>query len=170
MLRDARSSARLSQRELAARAGTSGPAVAAYEAGRVEPRFSTLQRLLAAAGQRLSVGVEPLGTPLTREERRSLFLHEAIVQKILERPDETLQHARRNLQTMRRADKRGRAAPWLDAWDRLLGSNDVGAVVAVLTDPSDPQASELRQNTPFAGVLPPRERWDRYRRFRELER
>ena len=39
-----RSEAGLSQRELAARAGTSGATVAAYELGTKEPRLSTLAR------------------------------------------------------------------------------------------------------------------------------
>lgn len=50
MIRTARQSGRLSQRALAEQAGTSGPTVAAYEAGTKDPRASTLLRLLAAAG------------------------------------------------------------------------------------------------------------------------
>lgn len=50
MIRTARRSGRLSQRALAQQAGTSGPTVAAYEAGAKDPRASTLLRLLACAG------------------------------------------------------------------------------------------------------------------------
>ena len=50
MIRRARQSAGLSQRALAEQAETSGPTVAAYEAGTKDPRGSTLLRLLAAAG------------------------------------------------------------------------------------------------------------------------
>jgi hypothetical protein len=117
----------------------------------------------------LRVETEPL-VALTREERRSLHLHRAIADVIRTKPGESLTKARKNLETMRRADVCGRAAPWLDAWEGLLRSGDVQAVIDVLTDPHDPHAREVRQNTPFAGVLPPRARWDCYRRFRELER
>lgn len=169
ILREARRTAGFSQRELAARARTSGPTVAAYESGRIEPRLSTLRRLLRAAGQRLLVETAPL-VPLTREERRSLLLHEAIAEELLARPQESIERARNNLRTMRRADVGGRASPWLDEWERLLGSGDVRTIVEVMTDPDDPNARELRQNTPFAGILAPRARWNCYRRFRELER
>lgn len=51
LLRDARLSAGLTQGELAERARTSQPAVAAYESGRRTPVLSTLSRLLAACGR-----------------------------------------------------------------------------------------------------------------------
>lgn len=54
-LRRARLAAGLSQRALAARAGTSQAAVAAYERGHKDPGASTFIRLLAAAGGRLDV-------------------------------------------------------------------------------------------------------------------
>jgi transcriptional regulator with XRE-family HTH domain len=50
LIRSARQAGRLSQRALAELAETSGPTVAAYEAGTKDPRASTLLRLLAAAG------------------------------------------------------------------------------------------------------------------------
>jgi transcriptional regulator with XRE-family HTH domain len=58
LVRQAREAAGLSVRELGRRAGTSHAAVLAYEAGRREPRVSTLERLLAAAGQRPRVVLE----------------------------------------------------------------------------------------------------------------
>lgn len=50
LIRTARTRAGLSQRDLAAAAGTSQPAIARYESGRGEPRADTLERLLAACG------------------------------------------------------------------------------------------------------------------------
>ena len=43
----------LTQAEFAQRAGTSQPVVSAYEHGRLDPTFGTLQRLVAAGGERL---------------------------------------------------------------------------------------------------------------------
>ena len=54
-----RGAADLTQEELAEAAGTSQPTVAAYEAGRAEPRLSTLERLAEAAGHDLIVEVRP---------------------------------------------------------------------------------------------------------------
>jgi transcriptional regulator with XRE-family HTH domain len=50
LLRRARRRARLTQRQLAARAGTSHSTLAAYEAGHKIPTVSTLVRIVAAAG------------------------------------------------------------------------------------------------------------------------
>jgi predicted transcriptional regulator len=47
----------LSQTEIAARMGTSQPAVARLEAGGVDARMSTLQRYADAVGVRLDVGL-----------------------------------------------------------------------------------------------------------------
>jgi transcriptional regulator with XRE-family HTH domain len=54
-IREARARAGLSQRELARRAGTSQATISAYEAGRKEPSFGTLVRLVEAAGSRLAL-------------------------------------------------------------------------------------------------------------------
>jgi len=48
MIRSARRAAGITQLELAARAGTAQPAVAAYESGSRTPSFTTLERLLGA--------------------------------------------------------------------------------------------------------------------------
>ena len=54
----ARMEAGLSQRALAQRAGTSQSAIARYERGVATPSWETLQRLVAACGQRLQVSTE----------------------------------------------------------------------------------------------------------------
>ena len=59
LIRAARAQAGLSQLELADRAGTSQPTVAAYESGTKIPSADTLERLLRAAGFRLAT--LPLG-------------------------------------------------------------------------------------------------------------
>ncbi|MGH2739032.1 MAG: helix-turn-helix domain-containing protein [Actinomycetota bacterium] len=50
MIREARTAAGLTQAELARRAGTSQPTVAAYESGGKTPTVGTLERLLRVAG------------------------------------------------------------------------------------------------------------------------
>ncbi len=54
LIRQARTSAGLTQADLAARAGTSQATVSAYEKGSKQPSVATLARLLAATGQRLA--------------------------------------------------------------------------------------------------------------------
>jgi transcriptional regulator with XRE-family HTH domain len=60
VVRELRKGAGLSQRALAARAGTSQPAVARYEGGAATPSWETLQRLAAACGRRLRLSAEPV--------------------------------------------------------------------------------------------------------------
>jgi transcriptional regulator with XRE-family HTH domain len=55
LLTRARHDARLTQSELATRARTSRPTLSAYEHGRTSPTLETAARLLAAAGQQLTV-------------------------------------------------------------------------------------------------------------------
>jgi transcriptional regulator with XRE-family HTH domain len=160
----ARIEAGLSQRELAARAGTSGATIAAYERGTKEPRLSTLLRLLSAAGMRLELSYAPAlssaNGDLTREDRRSLALHRAIAARFAGDPRGVSRKAVRNLKVMRRADD-GSAAPWLEEWERLL-KGPVSAVIEVLVS-HDQRARDLRQVTPFAGVLSDEERRAIYR-------
>jgi transcriptional regulator with XRE-family HTH domain len=55
LLREARASARLTQSDVARRAGTTQAAVARVERGRVSPTIRTLQRLLATTGHELAL-------------------------------------------------------------------------------------------------------------------
>lgn len=93
---------------------------------------------------------------LTRDQRRSLWLHRAIAGRISEDPERHLAAARRNLALMTDAHPRGRAAVQLREWEQLLGG-PVEAVLDVLCSP-DHESVDLRQNTPFAGVLSDSER------------
>ncbi len=54
LLREARRAALFSQAELAARCGTSQATLCAYERGQKSPSAATLERILAAAGWRLT--------------------------------------------------------------------------------------------------------------------
>ncbi len=55
-----RDSKGISQRELSVRSGVSQPMISAIEQGRVEPRLSTVQTLLAAMGCELRIDAVPL--------------------------------------------------------------------------------------------------------------
>jgi uncharacterized protein len=69
LLRSARTRAGLTQRSLAASAGTSQAAVAAIESGRKQPSVATLERLLRATGTEL-VPADPEQAALLRRARR----------------------------------------------------------------------------------------------------
>ena len=155
-VRALRHRAALTQPALASAAGTSQPTIAAYEAGGRSPTLRTLEQLANAAGFETVVDFVP---KLTREERRSIALHRAIAVRLTEDPDRVLARARRTLGRMKASSPS--AAPLLREWSVLL-DRPLEALLPVLTDPS-PWARELRQVTPFAGVLSARERAGVYR-------
>ena len=78
LIRDARRGARLSQTDLARRAGVAQSVISAYEADRREPGMAMLSKLIEATGHQLTLNVEPLpgrrlglpDTPLGRRLRR----------------------------------------------------------------------------------------------------
>lgn len=92
---------------------------------------------------------------LTRDQRRSLWLAYAVAGKVVQSPTETRDVATKNIEKMRQT-ARGEAKRWLDEWERLL-SGSIEDLLGVLTSRS-PKGRELRQNSPFAGVLSDDER------------
>ena len=152
----------LTQAGLAEAAGTSQPTIAAYEAGRKSPTLRTLRRLAEVAGLEATIVFH---RPMTREERRSLHLHRAIARCLERHPRRVLDRARDTLSLMR--GRHPEAEQLFREWELLL-DRPVPELVPALTDPS-PWARELRQVTPFAGVLTAEERTEVYRSFREEE-
>lgn len=162
-IRSLRRRAAVTQSALADAAQTSQPTIAAYEAGRKSPTLDTLRRLAAAVDLEAGVTFHP---PMTREERRSLALHQAIAERLAADPSGGIERARRNLRRMR--DGPARNSPFLREW-RVLLDRPIQDLIPVLLDPS-PWARELRHVTPFAGMLTAAERASVYRGFSESER
>lgn len=89
MIRDARLRGRLSQTDLARRAGVAQSVISAYESDRREPGMAMLSKLIEATGHQLTLHVEPLpgrrlglpDTPLGRRLRR----HRRAVTDVAER-------------------------------------------------------------------------------------
>ncbi len=162
-IRQLREFAGVTQRQLADLAGTSQSTIAAYEGGSKSPTWRTLAKLVDAVGCALHVQCVP---PLTREDRRSLALHAAVATRLRADPQAVRAHARESLARMRSLHPGAR--PLLDEW-RLLLRRPLDALVLTLVDPSA-RSRELRQVTPFSGILSARERADMYRAFAHTER
>jgi hypothetical protein len=91
--------------------------------------------------------------PLTRDQERSLWLHRALLGRLVEQPEQVLNQAKQNAtQLLEQQQRPGMTTHWLNEWLRVLDSG-ADEVAEVLTSPQ-PHAVELRQNSPFAGVLP----------------
>jgi excisionase family DNA binding protein len=89
---------------------------------------------------------------LTRDQERSLWLHRAVLAELVENPEDVLARVGGNLHHLRAQHLgRGMTAHWLDQWQAVLDAG-VDAVADVLTS-QGPAALELRQNSPFAGVI-----------------
>jgi excisionase family DNA binding protein len=93
---------------------------------------------------------------LTREEMRSLWLNRAVAARVAQDPAGVLSRARSNLDRFERIHEGSTVARWLERWRQLLDAGPE-SVMEVLTSTA-PEAAELRQNSPFTGVLPEHER------------
>lgn len=91
-------------------------------------------------------------TRMSRDQRRSLWLAHAVAGELVARPDFVIQVALENLSLVQ---VKG-AGRWHDEWRKLL-NGPVEQILVALTSPSL-RSRELRQNSPFAGVLTPERR------------
>lgn len=96
-------------------------------------------------------------------EERSIWLHRAIAGRLRQDPAAVLAKARANLERLRRVHGPS-AAPYVRRWADLL-DGPLEDLIATMTADDQP-ARDIRQCTPFAGVLRPTERWEVYRQFR----
>lgn len=78
LVREARARAGLTQTDLAARAGTSQPAIARYERAGVLPSLETLDRLVRACGFELHLRLEPLEADDQMERRLAMRVEDRL--------------------------------------------------------------------------------------------
>jgi transcriptional regulator with XRE-family HTH domain len=139
----------LTQGQLAELAMTSRERINTYERSQVSPQADTLERVLAA------MQCELMAVPaLTFEERRSLAISSAVAARLREKPADVLAKAQENIDKMRSIGSSEQR--WVDVWESLLALG-AGHVQALLTS-TDQFARDLRQSSPFAGVLAEEER------------
>lgn len=107
-----------------------------------------------------------LGHSMTREQEKSLWLHRALMAPLLTAPQEVIDRAFENItrwKSEHRSD--GMTVRYLNDWEQILGQG-LDAVMETIVSPS-PEACELRQNTPFAGVLDDTTRLQVLRTFKD---
>lgn len=137
------------------------------ESGLTDPGVTTLTRLLAGLGAELHLELRSAesGGAARREKQRSLWLNRLVVGELTRDPDRVLSIARDNI-TRWREIHAGRPSilAALDRWSEILDGG-VESIVATLTGESE-QAEDLRQNSPFAGVLDQEQRAQALAAFR----
>ena len=101
--------------------------------------------------------VEALLRPgMTKVQLETLWLHRAVAGRLVRDPRAVMAAAAINLRRLRRMHPAGRAWEWLDRWDAVLDQG-VEAVLDALTSSAE-YAVELRETSPFAGILTEAER------------
>jgi len=95
-------------------------------------------------------------------EQRSLELHRAVAERL--RSDPALVERARD-RVVRWLREGTVARPYGEAWLALLG-RPLDELTDFLVEPGE-RARRMRQTSPFAGALSPRERWGILRRMRE---
>jgi transcriptional regulator with XRE-family HTH domain len=149
----------LSQRAFAEVTGTSGPTLAAYERGAKEPRLSTLDRMARRANYRVDVRLVPNGRGAAlraRRERRSLALAAATASVVAADFSAAQRRAEENLNRSEGVVGDNAARQWISEWRDVLDRGP-DAVRRTLLDQS-PHGHDMRQMTPFAGLLSDDER------------
>jgi hypothetical protein len=95
-------------------------------------------------------------------EERSVAYHRVIAERLRRQP-KILENGRKRVQTWLAS---GTEAPfYARKWAEVL-AGDPSSIASFLTERSE-LADELRQSSPFAGALDPRERWQIWRETRD---
>jgi len=119
-------------------------------------RGLALQPLVSGEAERL---------PARRREERSLAYHRAIV-RAMDEDEAILVRARAKIRAWEA--RAPMSASYVAAWRAAL-DGPRAALVTLMLDPSE-YARAMRQTTPFAGSLSPRERWRIFREVGAAER
>lgn len=162
-IRELRLSTGLTQQELANAGGTSQSAIAAYESGSKSPTLRTVDNLAASLGMEIVVSFV---SRMSREDRRSLAFHRAIAALVERDAEPAISRAVQNL--ARLSELHPHAVALLDRWREWL-ELPPGQLVAKMLDPGL-EAREMRQVSPFSGMLSAQTRAGILRRFRREER
>lgn len=91
-------------------------------------------------------------TRMSRQDLQSLMLAYAVAGEIVRNPEATIAKAQHNLREMKESASRGATRVWLNEWESLLNGPVINLLQALTS--ATQRSRELRQNSPFAGVLP----------------
>lgn len=155
-----RHQAGITQQELATSGGTSQSTIAAYESGSKSPTIRTVEKLARSQNLELNVDFKP---PMTREDLRSLAFHREIANLLHKNPESIVRRARKNLEKL--AGMHPDARTLFDKWREWLGL-PLEILIEKFLDPQQ-EACEMRQVSPFSGVLNAQQRAQVLLGFRE---
>lgn len=148
--------------------GVHQPSISQFLSGKVDLSDEQLDRLLSCMGLRLEVIRRPVRPELTHSERRSWMLHRRL--------SGLLTHStfREWLPTMERNVKRQRDGVQgelhlrnVERWDSLIRTGDVLGMHRAMTG-LDRDSIEMREVSPFSGLLPNEVRLEILRELRRV--
>lgn len=159
-VRQLRTQLGLTQQDLAKQAGTSQATIALYETGAKSPTLSTLHRIAKTLGLEVIIHYVP---SFTREDYRSLAYHQRVVSHLQKDFVSVKKQAKKNLVKMKKLHPDAKAL--FNVW-RLWLTLPREELSARILDPGM-WARDMRQVSPFAGILSPKERVQVIREFQK---
>jgi transcriptional regulator with XRE-family HTH domain len=151
------------QSELSRLSGVWQPSISQYLSGKVHMSDEQLGRLLSCMGYRLEVVRQPVLPELTRSEWRSWRLHRQLSTHLTPLSlDQWRPTIGRNLERLQRTVQGQPHVRNLDRWESLLDVADVSGLHHILTG-LDRDSIEMREVSPFGGLLPDAERLEALR-------
>ena len=164
-LRKQRLAERLTQTQVASRAGVARPNLAAIESGRraVSPEMA-IRLMDAIRGRSARRPVLEMSPPVLL----NIELGRIAAGRVARDP-EGARFAMSELLTKLKARDDGSSAIWLDDWEAILGRWDLAEVISLLIS-TDPEAVERRKVSPVSAIITPTERGEAVRAAREFWR
>jgi transcriptional regulator with XRE-family HTH domain len=165
MIRRGRIRAGVGVRQLARQLGVTPAAVSEWERSEVRgtAQLNTIDRALSALGEAILVGSRRVTTVAggetleRREERVALELHRAVARKLVDDPQAVFKVMSENIERLRGQVRGESALSGLDEWAELGELRSVGGLIDVMLG-TDRRSIDMRQSSPFLGVLTQTER------------
>ncbi len=147
--------------------GVHQPSISQFLSSRIDLSDDQLDRLLSCMGFRLEVIRRPVEPDLTRSERRSWMLHRRLSSHLTKETFERWgPQLIENLTRVRRGVQGQVHLGNVEGWSDLVMSGDVVGLRRVMTG-LDRRSIEMREVSPFSGLLSDEERLKVLRELRE---
>ncbi len=156
----------ITQSELSRLSGVRQPSISGFLSGKVDISDDQLDRLLSCMGFRLEVTRRPVEPDLTHSERRSWMLHRRLSRHLTRESFEDWRpRLLRNLENVRSGVKGRVHLDNVERWTDLIQGGDVVGLHRAMTG-LDRRSIEMREVSPFSGLLPDDERVEVLRELR----
>lgn len=166
LLREVMSETGTTQTTLSRISGVRQPSISQFLSGKVDLSDEQLDRLLSCMGYRLEVVRRAVEPDLTHSERRSWMLHLRLSSHLTKQSFEDWRpRLLENLDRVRGGVRGQVHLENVERWTDLISERDVNGLHRAMTG-LDRRSIEMREVSPFSGLLPDDERLDVLRELR----